>query len=880
MTALLGLLMALVLSAQAPDAFNYQAVARNAMGDPLVNTAIGIRFQLHQGTPMGTVVYAETHATATNALGLFTLQMGQGSATQGSFAGVDWGSGPYYLEVGLDAAGGSNYLVMGTQQMLSVPYALFAQRTPCFSTSLLGDTLFTGNGCFVIIPGVSAANGGCLDLDQDGFYDRPGCGPVDCIDTLATANPAAAEICGDGLDNDCDGQLDELTDPQAFIPWFADSDGDGFGNNAVVTMACAQPAGYVANNDDCDDADAQVFPGSNCSLFCSEADADYIAQNQVTYLNELYFSAFTCFLSGGFSSLDEACVLAELGQLNLVSASCNTCSYQLLQCLLAECLPFCTNGVNATCAGCLMTEGCLTQFASCVSFTDLDGDGWASESDCNDADPAVYPLAGDASCDGIDNNCNGLVDELVPIWYQDGDADGFGDSNVSEQTCTPPAGYIQTGGDCDDSDPLVNPGMAEGCNGIDDDCDGDVDTGCSEDLDADGYDSTVDCDDNDPLIYPGAPEVCADGLDNDCDGAVDDCSAAEVCDGIDNDGDGQVDEDGDGDGFSVCQGDCDDTDPLINPGAFDFPGNGIDENCNGGVDEQNTSCSSAPKFTGVSAMDLANAMGLCVMTTANSATWGIISAEQSLPDGSMPSSSQTGIMQNQQSAVLSDYGTGGVVPTAGATLAGLSTGNMRDSNDPGFVQPASGTVHSAVATTLPGNYMLANGNSLQATNSCLGTCTPGSGSYDPVNLRLVIRVPTNASGFTYQFRFFSSDYLQFSCGSFNDHHLALLSSQATGLPADGNIARDALNNPVSVNSGLIDVCTPNGCRSCVQGSGALAGTGMDIGNVGGGTSWVTVSAPVVPGEVITLELMIFDVGDAQYDANVLFDNFQWIPAQP
>lgn len=112
------------LFAQAPEAFNYQAVAREASGDAIANTAVGVQFQLHQTTAGGTVVYSESHNPTTNEHGLFSVQVGNGTPGSGTFSAIDWKNGPYFLEVGLDPAGGSNYTSMGTQQLFSVPYAL------------------------------------------------------------------------------------------------------------------------------------------------------------------------------------------------------------------------------------------------------------------------------------------------------------------------------------------------------------------------------------------------------------------------------------------------------------------------------------------------------------------------------------------------------------------------------------------------------------------------------------------------------------------------------------------------------------------------------------------------------------------------------------
>ena len=114
---------------------------------------------------------------------------------------------------------------------------------------------------------------------------------------------------------------------------------------------------------------------------------------------------------------------------------------------------------------------------------DLDGDGYPLDEDCDDGDPSVSPAA-EELCNGIDDDCDGVVDPEVD-WFADEDGDGWGAGGGSD--CEPPAGSVDRGGDCDDADPAVNPDASEVCNGIDDDCDGEID-GVTE-----GYGATAAC---------------------------------------------------------------------------------------------------------------------------------------------------------------------------------------------------------------------------------------------------------------------------------------------------------------------------------------------------------------------------------------------------
>ncbi len=124
------ILLFLVLNfakAQSPEGFNYQAVVRNADGEIISNQQVGARIRLIQGSATGTVVYEETFSVTSNAVGLVNFQIGTGSVSTGNFNNIDWGNGPYFIETGIDATGGSSFTLMGTSQLMSVPYALYAK---------------------------------------------------------------------------------------------------------------------------------------------------------------------------------------------------------------------------------------------------------------------------------------------------------------------------------------------------------------------------------------------------------------------------------------------------------------------------------------------------------------------------------------------------------------------------------------------------------------------------------------------------------------------------------------------------------------------------------------------------------------------------------
>ena len=135
--------------AQAPEKFTYQAVVRNASNSLVANAPVGVRVSILQGSASGSAVYVETQTATTNANGLVTLSIGGGNVQQGAFADIDWANGPYFLKTETDPNGGSNYSITTTQQMLSVPYALYAKEAGNIPTVPANVSAFTNDAGYI-----------------------------------------------------------------------------------------------------------------------------------------------------------------------------------------------------------------------------------------------------------------------------------------------------------------------------------------------------------------------------------------------------------------------------------------------------------------------------------------------------------------------------------------------------------------------------------------------------------------------------------------------------------------------------------------------------------------------------------------------------------
>jgi hypothetical protein len=369
-------------------------------------------------------------------------------------------------------------------------------------------------------------------------------------------------------------------------------------------------------------------------------------------------------------------------------------------------------------------------------------------------------------------------------------------------------------------------------------------------------------------------------------------------------------DDCDGDGYKTAQ-DCNDLDGTINPEAYDFPGDMLDNDCDGVVDNPVVNCAGT-STTATDPVNYARTLDLCPQNSVTStgkkfdpvvsATWGKVS-------------STFGTINTSMKQVGRQAKFGNNAARNGADLVALSTGtlNAKDPRDPvqGGINTASVTAPCAAI-----GINAADAKSLTAGTTG-GSCATLSAN-DYAELKIAVKVPSNANAMLFDFSFFSTEFNEFWKSNYNDGFFVLVTSKNL---AGINVAKDSAGLGITVNSGYFQLCPAlpgptglsmgkvGGLKNCVGQPtdptakilGSLTGTGfagellatpstddttkgfVDTAGkyvYGGSSGWLSSKFGVTPGEQLVIRFIIFDTGDNVLDSAVILDNVRWEKAPP
>jgi hypothetical protein len=711
----------------------------------------------------------------------------------------------------------------------------------------------------------------CVDVAND---------PSNCGSCGTQCNAAAGEVCSNGTCATqcvggtvlCSGKCaDPSTDP-------ANCGACGISCNSAAGQVCSQGkclvqcgGGTALCGGKCVDLSNDPGNCGSCGAPCNSAGGEVC-------------SAGTCSFScvGGSSLCGAKCV--DLSNDPGNCGSCGTvCNLALGEvCSQGKCGMQCSGGTSLCGGKCVDTQLDPANCGTCGKKCDTANGQVCSQGACA------------LSCGGGTVLCNG---KCIDTRFDPNNCGACGKKCNPNESCS--SGGCQLTGTC----PAAHPTLCNGTDCVDTQTDN---AHCGA------------CNNKCPLTAK-----CTGGKCVECDSATTDC---------------------DGDGWKVSDGDCCDkpglcgADPaLVNPGAIEVVGNGTDDNCNKKVDlfdqEDTLPCDGALAASSADPKDFAKAIGIC--RTAQESpplaqkTWGLLAASLLRADGSA-------LSYHDAHSLRAGFGAK-ITPLEGKAFAVLSTGKAADatqtnpgpnggapggenvSTDQGgqaqSVRIDQGGQYSVRDWFVTANPPLKQANNLPNTQGCSsgGPGTQTNRANDSVMLVLRMRAPTNARAFSFNAYFFSAEFPEWVCTSFNDQFIALIDTPSgtpspTPNPIDKNLMtyKDPQNTlwPIGINmakgTNLFSVCNQadianNQClqngsgppgqpspTSCGLGPADLAGTGFEKPTtrpcyVGGGTYWLTTAGNVVPGEIVEIRIAIWDVRDHIYDSLAVIDGLRWLP---
>lgn len=430
---------------------------------------------------------------------------------------------------------------------------------------------------------------------------------------------------------------------------------------------------------------------------------------------------------------------------------------------------------------------------------------------------------------------------------------------------------------------LLTSGLILGCSGVEKDSGGgtplkDTGVGSGSDTSVVGEDSSVE-DGGGLNVEVSTPETSGTG----CIGTDPDC---------------------DGDGYRVSEGDCDDKDGTINPDAYDFEGDDVDNDCDGTKDNPVKDCPATVGST--DPIQFARAADLCPQRSKSKKTGAIYDPVAKVEFGTIKGGLGTSTTKMNATKILSAFGDN--KPRAGSTLFGMQSGPILSTKPRESTAMDSFPVQNACAAM--------SLKDVDCTSLTTGSSIPISATVqDYQEVRMFVRVPSNAKAMVFDFGFFSTEFNQYWNSSFNDAFFVVVTSKKV---AGLNVAKDSKGKALTVNSGFFQLCPkppgPSGllkpealsAAPCVgvdgdatatppilgtlkntyfDGAGAgstddTTGTGTSKYIYGGGSGWLSTKFEVEPGESLVIRFMVMDTSDGILDSAAIVDNIRWEKAPP